>query len=553
MVGTLTDKGTGKPLLIDGKEVKAEKTFKAKKSKGKVEVTFTFPGISLEGRTIVVFEELYQKNEKLVVHADIEDEEQTVHFPEVGITARDSDTGEKIANADQEVTLIDTVSYKNLIPGVEYKITGTLMDKGTKKVVKVDGRPVTAESVFTAEEADGSIDVTFVFNGSGLKGKTVVAFESLTYHGKELAIHADLAYEGQTIRFPKIQTTALDSDTGDHLANANGDVTIVDTVKYENLLLGKEYKIAGILMDKGTGKELLVNGQTVTARTNFVPEQAQGSVDVVFTFDGSALTENAVTAFETLTYQKKEIASHAELEDEGQTVYFPEIHTTAKDSEIGDSLSNAGEEVTLVDMVEYKNLLPGREYRVTGTLMDKETGQAVEADGKPVTAETVFVPEKMSGAVDVTFVFDGTALKGKTVVVFETVALGENELAVHTDLEDEGQTIHFPEIGTTAADSETGCHVAKGDTELAPEGSGYRLKTRFSKFYNLPELMQMFREAADIQTADMLDLPVPEAEYRVVTVKPSKMQKKMVEELGNRAERVRNGMVDPSRDNMLSE
>ena len=86
--------------------------------------------------------------------------------------------------------------------------------------------------------------------------------------------------------------------------------------------------------------------------------------------------------------------------------------------------------------------------------------------------------------------------------------------------------------------------------ELAPEGSGYRMKTRFAKFYNLPELMMMFREVADIQTADMLNLPVPEAEYRVIHVKPSEMQKEMVEELGNRAERVRNGMVDPSSDNM---
>ena len=86
--------------------------------------------------------------------------------------------------------------------------------------------------------------------------------------------------------------------------------------------------------------------------------------------------------------------------------------------------------------------------------------------------------------------------------------------------------------------------------ELAPEGTGYRLKTKFARFFNLPELMQMFREVADIQTADMLNLPVPEAEYRVVTVKPSEMQKEMVEELGNRAERVRNGMVNPAEDNM---
>lgn len=87
--------------------------------------------------------------------------------------------------------------------------------------------------------------------------------------------------------------------------------------------------------------------------------------------------------------------------------------------------------------------------------------------------------------------------------------------------------------------------------ELAPEGSGYRMKTRFAKFYNLPELMMMFREVADIQTADMLNLPVPEAEYKVVAVKPSEIQKDMVQTLGERAERVRNGIVNPMQDNML--
>lgn len=87
--------------------------------------------------------------------------------------------------------------------------------------------------------------------------------------------------------------------------------------------------------------------------------------------------------------------------------------------------------------------------------------------------------------------------------------------------------------------------------ELAPEGSGYRMKTRFAKFYNLPELMMMFREVADIQTADMLNLPVPEAEYKVVAVKPSEIQKDMVQTLGERAERVRSGMVNPMQDNML--
>ncbi len=87
--------------------------------------------------------------------------------------------------------------------------------------------------------------------------------------------------------------------------------------------------------------------------------------------------------------------------------------------------------------------------------------------------------------------------------------------------------------------------------ELKPEGTGFRSKTRFAKFYNLPELISIWKEAADIQTADMLNLPVPEAEYITVTTEPSAFQQEMVAELGERAESVRNRLVDPSVDNML--
>lgn len=87
--------------------------------------------------------------------------------------------------------------------------------------------------------------------------------------------------------------------------------------------------------------------------------------------------------------------------------------------------------------------------------------------------------------------------------------------------------------------------------ELAPEGTGYRAKTRFAKFYNLPELMMMFKQVADIQTADMLNLPVPKANYHNIAVKPTDIQKEIVASLGERAEKVRNKMVDSSQDNML--
>ena len=87
--------------------------------------------------------------------------------------------------------------------------------------------------------------------------------------------------------------------------------------------------------------------------------------------------------------------------------------------------------------------------------------------------------------------------------------------------------------------------------ELAPEGTGYRMKTRFAQFYNLPELINMFKEVADIKTADMLNLPVPTAHYEAISVKPSEIQKEIVASLAERAELVRNGTVDPTQDNML--
>ena len=108
----------------------------------------------------------------------------------------------------------------------------------------------------------------------------------------------------------------------------------------------------------------------------------------------------------------------------------------------------------------------------------------------------------------------------------------------------ENDLLHFDAWASTFGETVTAI-------ELAPEGTGYRAKTRFAKFYNLPELMSMFKEIADIQTADMLKLPVPEAEYHNVVLKPSEQQKEIVASLSERAEKVRNKQVDSNVDNML--
>lgn len=104
--------------------------------------------------------------------------------------------------------------------------------------------------------------------------------------------------------------------------------------------------------------------------------------------------------------------------------------------------------------------------------------------------------------------------------------------------------LHFDDWASTFGETVTA-------NELAPEGTGYRAKTRFARFYNLPVLMTLFKETTDIQTADMLKLPVPEAHYHNVVLKPTEHQKELVSSLSVRAERVRNKMVSSSEDNML--
>lgn len=450
VIGTLMDKESGEVLLIDEKPVTSETTFTAKKTSGSVKVTFTFNGVSLKNKTIVVFEELYQGETKLAVHADITDTDQTIYFPEIGTTARDADTQENLSNADAEVTLIDTVSYSNLLPGQEYELTGTLMDKETGKAVTADGKEITAKTTFTPEESNGSAEVTFTFDGTALQGKTTVIFESLAYDGKEIAVHADITDKRQTIYFPEISTTATDAETGTHVSRPQKEITLTDTVSFKNLQPGKEYKVAGVLMDKETEKELLVDDKSITAETVFTPEEPEGTVELTFTFNGSALTGKTLVAFETVTYKEKEVAVHADINDKAQTIYFPEIGTSAKDGDDGDQEALADSEVTIIDTVTYHNLVAGETYKVSGILMDKETGKAIEAGGKQVTAEAEFKAEASDGSVEVIFTFDGTALDGHDVVVFEKLYLSAKdkdiEIASHQDIEDEGQTVKLTEV-----------------------------------------------------------------------------------------------------------
>lgn len=445
LTGTLMNQETGEPIRVDGKEVTAETTFTAKKSSGSVEVKFTFDGSGLQGKTIVVFEELYQEDLKLAVHADLEDKDQTIYFPKVGTKVADTETGDQIASAGQEVKLTDTVSYENLVAGEKYRLTGTLMDQETGEPILVDGKEVTGETEFTAEESSDTVEVVFSFDGSTLAGKTVVVFEKLWYGDEQIGSHEDLDSKEQTLVFPEIKTEAKNPATDSQVGTAEQETTILDSVTYHNLIPGKEYTLKGVLMDRETGEEFLINGEPVTSEVVFTPSEPDGSVEMTFTFDGSSLTGKTLVVFEDVYYKEKTVASHAEIESDPQSIYYPEIGTQAKDGEDGDQEAKADKEVTIIDTASYKNLTPGLTYQISGVLMDKTTGAELLINGKTVTGQTEFVPESAEGTVDVTFIFDAEGVAGKEVVVFEKLYLMLDGKAIpvtsHEDLTDQGQTV----------------------------------------------------------------------------------------------------------------
>ena len=496
--GKLYSKSTGKPLMVGDKPVTGQTVFTPEKADGKVEVTFTFDSRDLEDKTdIVVFESLVRSGTELASHADIDDKNQTVTVthPEIGTTAVDGADGDKNVITDDTTEVIDTVEYTGLIPGKEYSLKGTLHVKVadeegnvTEKALEVDGKPVTAETTFTPEKADGKVDVVFHFNSLTIPHDTeIVAFESLEKNGVEIAAHADIKDKAQTVtvKHPFITTSALDGIDGDKNIVTDDETVIVDTVKYSGLIPGKEYTLKGAMQVKKsdedgnlTAEPLEVDGKPVTAETTFTPETASGEVEVTFTFDSRATADKTdIVVFESLERIGVEIASHKDIEDGKQTttVTRPQIGTTALDGHDGDKNVVTDGKTTVIDTVEYKNVIPGKTYTLKGSLHVKVTDEEgdvtekpLEVDGKPVTAETTFTPEKSDGKVEVAFTFDSTGIPQDTeMVAFESLEKNGVELVAHADIEDGKQTTtaHVTGISTTATDGLDGDKNVIADAE----------------------------------------------------------------------------------------
>lgn len=299
------------------------------------------------------------------------------HNKPIEIGTKATVEGEKEIDPLDKVTLTDTVSYTGLVPGKEYKVTGVLMDKETGEKLLVDGKGITAETVFVPETKNGSVDVTFIFDATGLHGKEIVVFEDLYRENMLLATHADINDEGQTVKIknPEIGTKA----TADGKKEITADkITITDVVSYTDLTPGKEYKLTGVLMNKATNDKLLIDGKEITAEATFTPKATTGEVEMTFTFDARELTvETEVVAFETLYRDGIEIAVHADIEDEGQTVKILPLHGSIMTTKVNaddptDKISGAT--FGVYSDADGDGIFNAKTDKLVGTLQEGDTG-----------------------------------------------------------------------------------------------------------------------------------------------------------------------------------
>jgi len=638
MVATVYDAISGEQLFNeDGTPVSGSKSVNIDESEGYVKVFIDMDASALEGRTIVIFEDLITSDgNTLAYHHDPSDTDQQIHFPSVSTTAKDEMLDDHIGrNGDTDAKVIDVVRVSNVQPGKKVTITGYLMDKATgEKILDENGKEISASKTLTPSEADFEIELEFSVPAGLLNGRTVVVFEDLYVKGILFAAHHDIEDEEQTVYYPEIGTTFVDSESGEHFSKVADEVTLIDTVAYRGLQPNREYAVSGYLKDKETGEYLVdENDDPIQGTTYFTPDAPDGTVDVTYVLNSSALAGRAAVAFEYLyTVERFEtteyneetgqyevvgggmniqvVAVHEDLEDEGQTVNFPALDTEAigntgthyvhidgvpeepedetvvvsvepvarrygyisvkkvpGDPAYGMSIAGAvygvfrdeactdkvgelitdetgrtnrlllpsgiyyvkelvapegyeldptvqsaeikgkivktepgsgseqaipgsgssegsathseefifNEKHTVTDRITYSGLIIGREYTVKGVLMDKETAEPVTIDGQTISSEMTFVPEEANGTIDMHFDFNAAALAGKHLVVFEQIWLGDLLVVSHEDISDEDQTVYIVAIDTNLGDVDTGKNAQFGETVLVDEVHAYGL------------------------------------------------------------------------------
>lgn len=318
--GYLVDQDS-KEVLKDkeGNVYAAEETFNISNTS---EVTLSYPVdcTGFEGRTIVCCADIYINGVLVTSHNDLTDENETIRFVYIHTEARDAKSGTH-SGVIGSTGVYDRVYYSNLVPGKTYTLNADLHSvKSGGKVVSLDGVYMSGERTFKATKEEGSVDVYIPVRSKLLKGESVVVYEYLSYKDEEIAHHTDRYEKKQTVNYPGMGTVA--TVDGSHYATPSKKTVLKDRVFYRNLVPGKKYHEEAVLMDKETGKPVLINGGEVKTQLDFVPNTKDGYVDIEFKFDSRTLEEHTVVVFEHMYDGKTLLTSHADINDEGQSVHF---------------------------------------------------------------------------------------------------------------------------------------------------------------------------------------------------------------------------------------
>lgn len=253
-------------------------------------------------------------------------------------TTATSKDGEKTIIAGKEVTIIDTVKLDGLEKGTKYMLKGWQMLKEENTELVVDGKRVENDYTFIADDEEMKVEISYTFNGSSLDGKNLVTFEELYDLSNpdepvKVAEHKDIDDDGQTVlitnRIINIHTTATDKD-GKKEIEAAKEVTIIDKVTLEGLEAGTKYKLVGWQMLKENKAELLIDGKKVENEYEFIADKENMEVEIVYTFNASALGGKNLVTFEELYDMSNpnepiKVAEHKDMEDKGQTVSVKEV------------------------------------------------------------------------------------------------------------------------------------------------------------------------------------------------------------------------------------
>ena len=325
--GTLMNKSTGEAAVDgDGKPITASGVFTAGSATGTATVTFTFNTNGMAGGAYVAFEEVYEttggKETLWGTHMDLNDEAQTVYVPSISTNLIDENSQTNYTYIRDNVKAHDLVTYEGLIAGKTYKLTGTLVEKSTGKTfVDANGKTATITQTFTPDSDSGSVDMVFDINPSNLKTSALVAFETLSCNGEQVTIENDLDNEQQTLHFPILSTTAKGKVSGKNYVDIGGDMSIIDTIKYEGVQYGMTHTIKSYLVDKTTGKIVQDdNGNDIVKTTEWEPEATQGSIDVEIPVTGKKLAGRTLVVFEEIYLGDAMIACHKDINDANQTI-----------------------------------------------------------------------------------------------------------------------------------------------------------------------------------------------------------------------------------------